>query len=237
MRNRANDKAYLNLLQEFQKKIGYRFRDNNLLVLALTHKSYTSTLPENSTVENNERCEFLGDSVLGLAVAESIYKTFPKKQEGEMSELRSKIVCKTNLAHIAGELNIYRYLRYGKVISEEEIKKNESIAEDVMESLIGAIYLDSNLKYAKRFIFKFITNRLEEIELSDLKDSKTKLQEELQALSSANIEYVVASEDGPDHDKTFRVDVYNNGEKLGSGMGKNKKEAEKEAASQALAKI
>jgi len=229
---KKNEKVFV----EFQKIINYKFKNKKILVSALTHKSYIGMFKIQHWVgdRNNERLEFLGDSVLGYIVTDYVYKKFKGLKEGELSEIRSHIVCKASLSKVAKSFEMYKYLIYGNGITEQEIKVNDSVLENTMEAVVGAIYLDGGIKPADKFVKKFIIPEDSELQLKSLKDSKSRLQEILQSVGNASIEYKLISTSGPDHDKSFEVEVFNNNKKLGHGVGKNKKIAEQNAAKEAL---
>lgn len=216
---------------ELSRKIGYEFKNNKLLELALTHTSYAN---ETKGRTSNERIEFLGDAVLEVIASEYIYKTYPNLSEGEMTKTRAYAVCEESLAEIANNYGFSDFLHVGKC--EEKINGlyRNSILADSVEAVIGAIFLDSGIEEAKKFILPNIVKKIEEYLTKGSKDYKTTLQEKLQVHGDVKIEYKIVSEDGPEHDKTFVSEVYCNGKLLGKGVGKSKKEAEMEAARVAL---
>ena len=222
--------------KELQKKIKYNFKDFSILKAAFTHKSYVGIfhITKHISDKNNERLEFLGDSVLGYIVTDFVYRKFKNLKEGELSEIKSHLVCKAALSTVARNLELHKYLIYGKGITEQEIKINDSVLENTVEALVGAIYLDGGIKHATNFIKTYIIPKDEAIEIKSLKDSKSRLQEILQARGEVKIEYKLINTSGPDHDKSFEVEVWCNDKKLGYGKGKNKKYAEQEAAKESL---
>ncbi len=225
-------------LSILEKKIKYKFKRENYLVVGLTHKSCITGFDENSYEKHNERMEFLGDSVLGFVVTDNIFKKLPTTlKEGELSDIRSHLVCKSTLASVARGFNLHEYLFLGKGISKEEVYENDSVLENSVEALIGAIYLDGGLKNAIKFIKTFVLPPEGELMQKMEKDSKSKLQELLQVRGDSLIEYKLKRTLGPDHDKVFETEVFNKGELLGSGMGKSKKLAEQNAATEALKKL
>lgn len=214
-----------------EEKIGYQFKNKELLHLALSHTSYAN---EEANGQSNERIEYLGDAVLELISSEYIYKTYPKLPEGEMTKTRAYAVCEDSLAKVANKYDFSDYLLVGKCEGKVDGKYRNSILADAVEAVIGAIFLDSGIDEAKAFILLNIIPQIEEYIKNGNKDYKTQLQEKLQANGDVKIEYKLIEESGPDHDKKFVVEVYCNGEFLGRGEGRSKKEAEMLAAKKAL---
>ena len=214
-----------------EQKIGYEFKNKELLNTALTHTSYAHEVKDK---RNNERTEFLGDAVLELISSEYIFKNYPNLTEGEMTKTRAYCVCEDSLAEFANQYKFSDYLRVGR--SEEKINGvyRNSIVADSVEAVIGAIFLDSNFEEAKKFILPHLEKKVEEYIRSGGKDYKTQLQEKLQVHGDVKIEYKIVSEEGPEHNKTFVSEVYCDGKLLGQGKGKSKKDAEMEAAKKAL---
>ena len=212
-------------------KIGYFFKDNQLLEIALTHTSYANEIKGKV---NNERIEYLGDAVLELITSEYIYKTYPKLSEGEMTKTRAYSVCEDSLAEIANSYSFSDFLHVGKCEEKINGRYRNSILADSVEAVIGAIFLDGGIEEARKFILPKIIKKVEEYLTNGSKDYKTKLQEKLQENGDVKIEYKIINESGPEHDKTFVAEVYCNGELLGKGIGKSKKESEMEAAKDAL---
>lgn len=218
----------LDLLEE---RIGYRFQDRKLLRQALTHSSFTNEQKINKA-KNYERIEFLGDAVLELVSSEFLYREHPEVPEGELTKMRASMVCEPALAYCAGDLELGRFIRLGK---GEEItggRGRDSITSDVMEALIGAIYLDGGIEPAKSFINRFILSDLEDKVL--FYDSKSNLQELIQGKLKKDFHYELLEENGPEHNKLFKVEVIMEGKILGEGSGRTKKAAEQQAAYQAL---
>lgn len=214
-----------------EEKIGYKFKNKDLLHLALSHTSYAN---ETKNAQSNERIEYLGDAVLELISSEYIYKTYPKMPEGEMTKTRAFAVCENSLAKVANSYEFSEYLLVGKCETKKDGKYRNSILADAVEAVIGAIFLDSGIEEAKKFILLNIIPQIEEYVKNGNKDYKTQLQEKLQVHGEVKIEYKLVSESGPDHDKTFVVEVYCDGKLLGKGEGRSKKEAEMHAAQKAL---
>ena len=221
-------------LDDLEKSIGYTFKNKELLLNALTHTSYAF---ENHKA-SNEKLEFLGDSILEFISSKYFYTHFPKLKEGEMTKVRADIVCEKSLYQIARKHNFSDFLQLGKseLASNKEVRP--AIMADSVEAVIAAIYFDSGLEEAEKFI---IENLKESAEIASKhvgqKDYKTVLQEILQVHGEVKIEYKTLSEKGPDHDKTFTAQVSCNGEALAVGVGKTKKAAEMQAASIAIEEL
>lgn len=228
-RERMKDK-----LKELEKKIGYEFRDFSLLRRAMMHSSYINEkhLPK---FQCNERLEFLGDAVLELVSSEFLFLENPKISEGELTKTRASMVCEPSLAFCARDLQLGEYLLLGKGEEATGGRGRDSITSDSMEALIGAIYLDGGFTNAKEFIHRFILSDLEHKKL--FFDSKTILQEIVQADMGESITYRLVGEEGPDHNKAFRVEVRIGEICCGAGKGRTKKAAEQEAAYQAILKL
>lgn len=223
------------MLTELQEKIKYTFKNKNVLKIALTHSSYANE-HKNQGILCNERLEFMGDSVLGFVCAELLFKKFPSRHEGELSKLRSSLVCESALSDYAKELGLGEYLFLGHGENLAGGRERPSTLSDAFEALLAAIYLDGGIENAKAFILPYLTKALEKKEDTKIfcRDYKTALQEIAQQNPGELIKYVVVDEKGPDHDKSFTVNVYLNSNLLASGTGKNKKEAEQQAAQKAL---
>lgn len=218
---------------QLEQRINYSFRDRQLLRQALTHSSCANEQKINKC-EDYERLEFLGDAVLELISSDYIFKEHPDMSEGRMTKYRSAIVCEPALAFCAREIGLEQYILLGKGEEATGGRKRDSIISDVMEAIIGAIYLDSGIDEAKDFIHRFVLSDLEHKQL--FYDAKTILQEEVQKESGGTLYYELVREDGPEHDKTFAVDVVIDGVRAGSGTGHSKKAAEQQAAYEALLK-
>lgn len=221
-------------LKELEKRIQYEFRDFSLLRRAMMHSSYTNEkhLPK---FQCNERLEFLGDAVLELVSSEFLFLDNPKVSEGELTKTRASMVCEPSLAFCARDIELGKYLLLGKGEEATGGRGRDSITSDAMEALIGAIYLDGGFTNAKEFIHRFILSDLEHKKL--FFDSKTILQEIVQADIGQNISYRLVGEEGPDHNKSFRVEVCIGERSYGEGKGRTKKAAEQEAAYQAILKL
>ena len=221
-------------IKEFESNIGYEFKNKEFLKNALTHTSYAY---ENN-VESNEKLEFLGDSILEFISSKYLYHNYTKLKEGEMTKVRATVVCEESLYKVAIKHNFSDFLNLGKSESSNQAKLSKAILADSVEALIAAIYLDSNLENAEKFI---IENLKESIEIASKnvgnKDYKTVLQEKLQIHGNVDIKYYIIGESGPDHDKIFESKVECNGKVLGIGKGKNKKTSEMMAAKNALEEL
>jgi ribonuclease-3 len=218
-----------------QEKLGYFFNDSALLIKSLTHSSYANENKKKG-MESNERLEFLGDSLLGMAVALLIFESKPYMSEGQMTKLRSELVCEKSLAALATTLDLGFYLRLGKGEDSGGGRSRPSILADAFEAVLAAIYLDGGLEPAHKFVSKILKDSLDNIGEA-ISDYKTLLQEIIQLKPTQSHIYELADEQGPDHDKTFTVNLKLNGMTIGTGIGKSKKSAEQEAAKAALEKI
>ena len=218
-------------MESLEHKIGYTFQDRSLLQEALTHSSYANE--RHGRVRCNERMEFLGDAVLSIVSAELLYTRFPDMPEGQLSKLRSALVCTQSLAGFAAQIDLGSYLRMGKGEIHTKGWERPSTLENTFEALIAAIYLDGGMEPAKRHILRFLVPALEN-HTTVFKDYKTTLQEVVQQNPGENVTYVLVGESGPDDDKRFQVQVRLNSNVIGSGVGRSKKEAEQEAAKEAL---
>ena len=219
-------------MDKLEEKIGYHFRDRGLLETALTHSSYANE--KHGEAQSYERLEFLGDSILGLVTAEFLYTHEPRLPEGRMTRLRAELVCEVSLHKTALELGLGRYMRLGRGEEHTGGRERPSILADMVEAIIAAMYLDSGMDEARRFIMERILRDAEFGDSHRSADYKTRLQELVQRKSNQAIQYRLAGESGPDHDKTFIFDVLINGTVSGTGSGKTKKEAEQMAACKAL---
>ena len=216
------------MIKDLENAIGYRFQNITLLQNALTHSSYANERWHNSLM-SNERLEFLGDSVLGMVVAEYLYRTFPNRPEGELTRMRADMVCETTLAAVAGRIDLGQHLMLGNGEEQGGGRGRESILADAVESVIAACFLDGGMNAARKFIEQFI---LVEVPVKKLHnaDYKTALQELVQQKKNQVLSYRLTGESGPDHDKCFDVEVSLNGKVVGCGSGSSKKRAEQMAA-------
>ena len=215
------------LMEELQQKISYHFQDEELLLSALMHSSYTNEM-HMPKFKCNERLEFLGDAVLELVSSEFLFFEDGKMPEGMLTRTRASLVCEPSLAFCANQIQLGKYLLMGKGEEATGGRKRDSIVSDALEALIGAIYLDGGFASAKEFIQNFVLNDLEHKKL--FYDSKTILQEIVQAHFHEPVSYEIVREEGPDHDKTFFARVNIGQACFGEGQGKTKKAAEQEAA-------
>ena len=217
-------------MTELEKIIGYKFNNENLLKTALTHSSYANE--HSDYFHCNERLEFLGDSVLGFITAEYIYAQFPDLPEGELTKKRAYAVCETTLAEYANEISLGSFLLLGNGEKHSGGDKRPSILSDAFEALLAAVYLDGGIENAKKFVLSFISAAVSE--KPQFKDYKTTLQEVIQQNPEEKLTYTVTDESGPDHEKSFTVEVYLNSNRIGKGTGRSKKQAEQNAAREAL---
>lgn len=222
------------VLDELQSRIGYSFNNRDLLKQALTHSSFANEQKINK-LKNYERLEFLGDAVLELVSSEFLFKENPQMPEGQLTKLRASMVCEPALAYCAKDIDLGSYMLLGKGEETTGGRYRSSITSDVMEAIIGAIFLDGGIEEAKKYIYRFILSDLENKIL--FLDSKTILQEEIQKKKDAQLRYELVSENGPDHNKEFAVEAYLNDVLIGSGSGRTKKAAEQQAAYEALLKM
>ncbi len=221
-------------IEELQQVIGYRFQNKNLIRQALTHSSYANEKHMHK-LSDNERLEFLGDAVLEIISSEYLYEQYPQMPEGDLTKLRASIVCEPTLALCTKEIDLGKYLLLGKGEDMTGGRKRKSILSDALEALIGSIYLDGGFANAKEFILRFILTDIEHKQL--FYDSKTILQELVQAEYKEELAYHLLSATGPDHNKVFEVEVSVGERAVGRGEGRTKKAAEQEAAYHALLKL
>ncbi len=221
-------------LATLENSIGYTFKDKNLLLQALTHSSYANEQKINKRGDY-ERLEFLGDAVLELVSSHYLYNKYPNKKEGEMTKMRASMVCEPALSYCAKEINLEDYIILGKGEEATGGRHRESIISDVMEAIIGAIFLDSGLDAAKAHIERFILDNPEEKQI--FYDSKSVLQEMVQRDGHVELRYEICGEKGPEHDKIFESAVYVGDKKMGEGSGRTKKAAEQKAAYQAILEL
>ena len=221
-------------LNELEQKINYRFQDFSFLEHAMRHSSYCNEQKMDKLC-NNERLEFLGDAVLELVTSDFLFMNYPKMPEGEATRKRASMVCEQTLALCAKELDLGSYLYLGKGEELTGGRERASVTSDALEALIGAIYLDGGFTSAKEFIEKFVLNGIEEKQL--FFDSKTIFQEMMQSITTESIVYKLIGEEGPDHNKTFMVELFVGERSAGKGTGKSKKAAEQAAAYDAIKKL
>ena len=220
------------MIKDLEEAIGYHFRNISLLQNALTHSSYANERWHNSLL-SNERLEFLGDSILGMLVAEYLFRSFPNRPEGELTRMRADMVCEKTLAAVANSIHLGDHLLLGHGEEQGGGRSRESILADAVESVIAACFLDGGMEASLRFIRRFILVEVPVTKLHNT-DYKTQLQELVQQKRNQVLTYSLARETGPDHDKQFEVEVSLNGSVVGKGIGSSKKRAEQDAARAAV---
>ena len=220
------------MIKDLEIAIGYRFRNITLLQNALTHSSYANERWHDS-LKSNERLEFLGDSILGMVVAEYLYKNFPDRPEGELTRMRADMVCEASLAAIADKIDLGTHLLLGHGEERFGGRTRASILADAVESVIAACFLDGGMAAARDFIQQFVLTDVPVKRLHNV-DYKTALQELVQQKKNQTLAYALVGESGPDHDKQFQVEVSLNGQVVGEGSGSSKKRAEQAAAQKAI---
>ncbi len=211
-------------MEAFEKAIGYTYQNKALMNEALTHSSYSNEGKRG--IHDNERLEFLGDSILSLIVAEHLFTHYRHQPEGELTKLRASLVCEQSLFQFAQKIQLGDYLHLGKGEEHTGGRERPSIVSDAFEAVIASIYLDGGLEEAKKFVLRFIPEHMDVKRVNALSDYKTALQEIIQKNREEKIEYVLVSEVGPDHDKAFTIEVHLNSNVIGTGRGKSKKQAE-----------
>ena len=222
-------------MKQLEEKLGYKFKNRALLLNALTHSSYANENREEG-VPSNERLEFLGDSVLGFTAAKHLYAVEPSLPEGKMTRLRAELVCEHSLYGVARELDLGAYLRMGHGEEKNGGRQRASILADATEAVIAAIFLDGGIEAAVSFVERMVLSP-EAVKAHHSSDYKTELQELVQRKPDQQLKYTDAGESGPDHDKVFLSEVSLNGELIGRGSGRTKKEAEQAAACRALERL
>lgn len=218
-------------MKTLEEKLGYTFQNHGLLENALTHSSCANE--SRGKLQSNERLEFLGDSILGMIVADHLYRHHPDLPEGELTRTRAALVCEESLVEVAQELNLGAYLRLGKGEEAGGGRSRPSIRADAVEAVLAAVYLDGGIGSVRKIIQKYILSR-EVAGLTKPRDYKTALQELVQRESGQILGYRLTGEEGPDHNKRFFIEVDLNGAAIGSGSGRSKKEAEQMAAKSAI---
>ena len=218
-------------MHTLEEKLGYTFENRELLENALTHSSCANE--SRGKLQSNERLEFLGDSILGMVVADHLYRNHPDLPEGELTRTRAALVCEESLVEVAEELRLGDYLRLGKGEEAGGGRNRPSIRADAVEAVLAAVYLDGGIGSARKIIQKYILSR-EVAGLTKPRDYKTALQELIQRESGQTLAYRLVGEEGPDHNKRFFVEVTLNGKGVGQGSGRSKKEAEQMAAKAAI---
>ncbi|GER92417.1 ribonuclease III [hot springs metagenome] len=229
--------CYSENIEMLEDLLGYRFNNKELLLDALTHKSYHHEKPDKAP-RYNERLEFLGDSVLGLVIAESLFCYNILLTEADMSKMKSYLVKESMLFEIASRLSLGKYLRLGRGEESTGGRQKKSILSDAVEALFGAIFLDSDYKTAKSVILRLFSDKIDRIiSKKEGHDFKSELQEKSQSLFGILPEYKIVKQEGEEHKKIFTVEVYINGQLYGGGTGKSKKDAQMNAAKEAIKKL
>ena len=223
-------------MKRLEECLGYSFTDRSLLENALTHSSYANENKAKGET-SNERLEFLGDSVLGMVVADYLFRTHPDMPEGELTRTRAALVCEDSLVEVARKLELGQYLKLGRGEDAGGGRQRPSIQADAVEAVIAAVYLDGGIGSARKLITKFILTDNEREQEGGSRDYKTALQELVQRESGQVLTYRLLGESGPDHAKVFAVEVDLNGAPVGSGQGRSKKEAEQNAAKAAIERL
>ncbi|PFK46096.1 ribonuclease III [Bacillus cereus] len=235
-REKKFETKYREAFKTFQQKIGITFRDEKLLIQAFTHSSYVNE-HRKKPHEDNERLEFLGDAVLELTVSQYLFQKYPTMSEGELTKLRAAIVCEPSLVRFANELSFGNLVLLGKGEEMTGGRERPALLADVFEAFIGALYLDQGLDTVWGFLKEIVYPKINEGAFSHVMDYKSQLQELIQRDGSGNIEYQILQEKGPAHNREFVSRVTLNNVALGLGSGKSKKEAEQQAAAEALKKL
>ena len=223
------------MIKDLEAAIGYHFHNISLLQNALTHSSYANERWHNSLL-SNERLEFLGDSILGMLVAEYLFRSFPNRPEGELTRMRADMVCEKTLAAVANSIHLGDHLLLGHGEEQGGGRSRDSILADAVESVIAACFLDGGMEAALGIIRRFILVEVPVTRLHNA-DYKTQLQELVQQKRNQALSYSLTGESGPDHDKQFEVEVSINGSVVGTGRGSSKKRAEQDAARAAIARL
>lgn len=222
----------MNIL-EFEKSIGYSFKNKELLKRALTHSSFINAQHDRALM-NNERLEFLGDAFFDAIISEELCKRMPKVEEGVLTKIRAKVICEKSLAMHGNKLGIGQYIRLGKGEREHGGKERPSIIADALEAIVGAIFTDGGYDAAKTFVIATFDKTIDQAIAGKLfNDYKTEIQEKITS-KIGHLEYKIVKEEGPPHDKVFYAELYCNEKLIGQGIGKTKKEAENNAAKQGL---
>lgn len=219
-------------IKEFEEKIGYSFKNKDLLFEALSHSSFANEYKHGR--HSNERLEFLGDSVLSIIVSEHLFKHFKHLPEGELTKIRASLVCEKALFEFSKQIDLGSFIFLGRGEENTGGRKRPSIVSDAFEAVIAAVYLDGGMETAREYVLGFIPKDLNRNTADNLQDYKTILQEIIQRNPEEKVEYVLKSQTGPDHDRHFTVEVCLNTNVIGRGEGHSKKQAEQQAAKEAL---
>lgn len=229
-------KKKLEVIIEFQNKIGIQFEKPELLVTAFTHSSYVNDHPKKGLVDY-ERLEFLGDAVLQITISKFLYDKYPDLPEGELSKRRAMVVCEESLASISNDLHFNEVMILGRGEEKFGGRNKASILADMFEALLGAIYLEKGMDVVEDFLARFMFGKINGGDFSHVMDYKTALQEFVQKDHIGELSYEIVLEEGPSHDKDFEAHVFLDGVVIGKGFGKSKKNAQKMAAQNALEKL
>ncbi len=224
-------------MENVEKRIRYKFQNQEYLRRALTHSSYANE-HKKTDMKNNERLEFLGDSVLGLIISEYLYNNFNTHEEGQLTKMRAKIVCEASLGEASRKLRLGEVMLFGRGEEMTGGRDRTSILSDAFEAVVAALFLDGGIEVARTFVLRELHDTIENAAQGKLfTDYKTKLQEEIQIKKGNRIKYEIVKEEGPDHAKLFHTNVLLNDAVIGSGSGRSKKESEQEAAKAGLRKL
>ncbi|MBM7560557.1 ribonuclease III [Fusibacter tunisiensis] len=224
-------------MDKIEQVLGYSFKDKSYLKWALTHSSYANE-HKKSDMKNNERLEFLGDSVLGLIISEYLYTHYLKQEEGQLTKMRAKIVCEASLGEAARNLGLGEVMLFGRGEELTGGRDRTSILSDAFEAIVAALYLDGGIEAAQVFVLRELRETIESAAVGKLfMDYKTKLQEVIQVKKGNRIRYEIFKEEGPDHAKLFYTHVILNDDVIGTGSGRSKKESEQEAAKEGLKRL
>jgi ribonuclease-3 len=221
-----------------ERTLDYRFRDRALLIASLVHRSYYAGTDANTALQSNERMEFLGDSVLSLVVNDYLYHRYPDKTEGELTKMKSVVVSKQVLAHLAKKINLAPFVLVSDNAQRAGVSSMDSVLSDTLEAVFGAVFIDGGFESARRVVLEVLPDNIGDVVYKEESiNYKSLLQEYIQALHKVPPRYRVHSTTGPDHDKEFSVEVVVKGNILGTGSGKTKKHAEQEAAREAYRRL
>ena len=226
------EKALTERLAAFEEKIGYTFKNKNLLHEALSHSSYANECKKG--INSNERLEFLGDSVLSIVISEHLFNHFKHLPEGDLTKIRASLVCEKALFEFSKQISLGEFILLGKGEENTGGRTRPSIVSDAFEAVIAAVFLDGGMESAREYVLGFIPKDLDKNSAKKLQDYKTILQEIIQRNPEEKVEYVLRSQSGPDHDRHFVVEVCLNTNVIGHGEGHSKKQAEQQAAKEAL---
>ncbi|EUJ33445.1 ribonuclease III [Listeria floridensis FSL S10-1187] len=226
----------MNIWEELQESVGFSFKELSLLQTAFTHSSYVNE-HRKEHLKDNERLEFLGDAVLELTVSDYLFKKYPDMAEGQMTKMRAAIVCEPSLVEFADSVHFSKYVRLGKGEEKAGGRTRPALLADVFEAFIGALYLDNGLQKVIQFLERIVFPKIDAGAFLETVDYKTQLQEIVQRDRDVLIEYDILGETGPAHNKAFEAQVIVNGQVLGRGTGRTKKQAEQNAAEFAVSKL